>query len=78
MIVDSKSQPVELDKSTTELHVPSRRNGIACSHIVLFCGLLIPCSQPRPQGLLAFQLKIIEEKALGTRLPCSLMRFDDL
>ena len=26
LIVDSKSQPVELDNSTIELHVPSRRN----------------------------------------------------
>ena len=25
MIVDSKSQPVELDNATTELHVPSRQ-----------------------------------------------------
>ena len=25
LIVDSKSQPVELDNSTIELHVPSRR-----------------------------------------------------
>ena len=25
LIVESKSQPVELDNSTTELHVPSRR-----------------------------------------------------
>ena len=35
MIVESKSQPVELDNSTIEIHVPSRRNK-RLNHIVLW------------------------------------------
>ena len=36
LIVDSKSQPVELDNSTVELHVPSRQKK-------LFCVFWFPC-----------------------------------
>ena len=35
MIVESKSQPVELDNSTIEIHVPSRRKK-SLNHIVLW------------------------------------------
>ena len=36
LIVDSKSQPVELDNSTIELHVPSRRKKSLQSYSVDF------------------------------------------
>ena len=35
LIVDSESQSVELENSTSELHVPSRERK-ACNHIVLW------------------------------------------
>ena len=35
MIVESKSQPVKLDNSTIEIHVPSRRKK-SLNHIVLW------------------------------------------
>ena len=40
LIVDSKSQPVELDNSAIELHVPSGRKKRLLS---LFCGFWFPC-----------------------------------
>ena len=46
LMVDSNSQLVELDNSTTELHVPSRRKKTD-NHIALFRGFWFPCSLMR-------------------------------
>ena len=44
LIVDSKSQPVELDNLTIELHVPSRRKKSLQSYSSnLFYGFWVPC-----------------------------------
>ena len=40
LIVKSKSQPAELDKSTTELHVPSRRKKSSQSYCSVYFDFL--------------------------------------